>query len=344
MDLRPTAASLVALSLACAGTVTRPAAVEDDVTFTRYSPLSRSEELLRRTLPPVALRHGQRALAAKGEALRDQPVDLARERFTVYVPGRPPPDRGFGLLVFVSPSSRATDPRRWRSTLDRHRLIFVSASNSGNDANVYERRLPLAVLAYENVRALHPVDPDRVYVGGLSGGARVAEVAAVAYPDVFRGALLNAGSDPLGDHGVPLPPAELFGRLQETRFVYVTGGEDEAVLEKDEVSRASLKKWCIFDVAVQIPQRLGHEPLDAASMGRALDALEQRPAPDAGRLARCNADLQRELRSSLAGAEAAIARGDRNEARARIQAIDARYGGLAAPELLELDAKLAAGE
>ena len=52
---------------------------------------------------------------------------------------------------------------------------------------ILERRLPLALLGYWNARSRYPIDPDRVYVGGLSGGSRVAQIAALAYPDVFRG-------------------------------------------------------------------------------------------------------------------------------------------------------------
>jgi hypothetical protein len=37
-----------------------------------------------------------------------------------------------------------------------------------------------------------------------------------------------------------------------------------------------------------------------------------------------------------------IARGDRDGARGRLGAIDGRYGGLAAPAIVELDEKLAA--
>ena len=62
--------------------------------------------------------------------------------------------------------------------------------------------MPLALLAYENIRRSHTLDANRVYVGGMSGGSRVALRVALAYPDVFRGALLNAGSDPIGDGAV----------------------------------------------------------------------------------------------------------------------------------------------
>jgi hypothetical protein len=50
--------------------------------------------------------------------------------------------------------------------------------------------------------------------------------------------------------------------------------------------------------------------------------------------------IQRELSSKLADAEAAIARGDHRGARAQLNAIDLHYGGLAAPAIIDLEAKL----
>ncbi len=310
--------------------------------FTQYSPLSRTAEIARRTLTPVTFGRGQQALSAKGLQLREQAIDLAQEKFVIYLPAGAPPKDGYGLLVFVAPWPEATRPNFWRRPLDRHGLIFVSAANSGNEVSILDRRLPLALTAYENVRARYPLDPRRIYIGGLSGGSRAALVTALAYPDVFRGALLNAGSEPIGgEAGIYLPPADLFRKFQETRLVYVTGTQDELNLHGDEFSRDSMREWCVFDVEVRMARRLGHEPLDAPSLDRALEALDQRSAVDAGKLALCNARVQRELLAKLADAEAALARGDGDGARARLKAIDGRYGGLAAPAILELDAKLA---
>ena len=329
---------------ACAQRAPAPQAggVLQDVVFDRYSPLSRNEEIARRTLTPLTLRLGQQMIAATGQRFREQPIDLTKERFAVYVPGGTPPRGGYGLLVFIAPWPEPTRPLMWRPRLDRHGLIFVSAANSGNEVKVLDRRLPLALLAYENVRARYPIDPKRVYVGGLSGGSRAAEVTALAYPDVFQGALLNAGSDPIGgEAGIHLPPRELFRRFQETKLVYVTGDEDELNLHDDEISRASMRDWCVFNIEISKARKLGHEPLDPRSLDLALDALEKPSAVDADELGRCNARVERELASKLADAETAISRGDRDEARAKLQAIDARYGGLAAPAILDLEARIA---
>jgi poly(3-hydroxybutyrate) depolymerase len=74
----------------------------------------------------------------------------------------------------VLPWPQAEVPHKWISTLDRHGTIYVSAANSGNDADVLDRRDPLAVLAADNIMRRYHVDSRRVYVGGFSGGSRVA--------------------------------------------------------------------------------------------------------------------------------------------------------------------------
>ena len=320
-----------------------PGRVEKDVVFTEYPASARTDEILRRIMTPLELERARRALASRGAEVAEHPLDLSKERFTIYVPAGAPPPRGYGLLVFVAPWEQATEPRRWRPPLDRHGVIFVSASRSGNESKAFERRLPLALLAAENVRARYPVDPARVYVGGVSGGARVAQAVALAFPDVFRGVLLTVGSGPIGGRlGLRVPPAELFRRFQETRVVLATGADDAAAIEDDERTRASLRSWCVFDVQVIARPGLGHEPLDAHGLDLALEALDRRPATDAAALARCDDGLARSVSARLAAAEAALAAGDRKGARARLDDLDAEYGGLAAPASLALDARLEA--
>jgi hypothetical protein len=63
--------------------------------------------------PLSALRVNQEAARA-GTTLRGQPIDLARESFSIYVPAHPyPPLHGYSLLVFVPPWSRAEVPSQW---------------------------------------------------------------------------------------------------------------------------------------------------------------------------------------------------------------------------------------
>ena len=308
-----------------------------NVTFTDYSPLSRSAELARRFFTPLSYQ----SIASHFEGVGEQPVDLAQEKFVVYIPEGEPPKDGYRLLVFIAPWPQAQLPKGWSRALDRHGLIFVSAANSGNEASTLDRRVPLALLAYENIRRSRKLDEKRVYVGGMSGGSRVALRVALAYPDVFRGALLNAGSDPIGEGAVTLPPADLFARFQESaRLVYLTGARDEFNLSSDLKSMRSLRDWCVFDVHSETMARRGHEIADVGGLERALDELEKPAATDAEKLAACRLRIGRELASKIAEAEATLARGDRDGATEAMKAIDERFGGAAASAIAGLQSKL----
>jgi len=307
-----------------------------DVTFDTYSPLSSSAGMARRMLTPLSYRRIEPQLANA----RAQPIDLADEKFAVYVPADAPP-QGYGLVVFIPPWPQASLPKDWPRVLDRNGLIFVTAANSGNEAGLLDRRVPLALLAYENARKRYSIDANRVYVGGMSGGSRVALRIALAYPDVFRGALLNAGSDPIGGDQVALPPAELLHRFQEsTRLVFLTGERDEINRHNDLISQKSLRGWCVSDFdSVTMPRR-GHEIADAAGLAQALKKLEQRSAIEPDTLAQCRTTLDAELTAQVTDAQAAVRAGDRARAVAAMAAIDAHFGGMAEQAVVELQGEL----
>jgi pimeloyl-ACP methyl ester carboxylesterase len=324
--------------IASAGAQTIVSGLRDEVVLTEYSPLSSTAELVRRlTSPLTAVRLNQEAQRA-GQTLRGQPIDLIKERYSIKVPTSPrSPSGTYALLVFVPPWPRAEVPRHWFSVLDRYHTILVTAANSGNDAPTIDRREPLALLAAHNIMKQYPVDPQQVYIGGFSGGSRVALRLALGYPDVFHGALLNAGSDPVGTADVPLPPADLFRTFQEsTRLVYVTGERDEAHIIDDMQSRRSLEKWCVFDVVTEAEPRTEHEVADASAFSRSLEALLSPRQSRPGKLADCRAQVDRELNKQLEQVESAVARGESNTPQKLLIKIDAQYGGLAAPRSVGL--------
>ncbi|WP_266183741.1 PHB depolymerase family esterase [Dyella humicola] len=310
-----------------------------DVTFTQYSTYASSAELARRLVSPLNALRLQQQAEASHVSVSEQPIDLARERFALYVPAHEPPD-GYALLVFVPPWSQAEVPPRWIPALDRLGVILVSAAQSGNDANVLDRRDPLALLAAHNVISRYHVDPSRVYVGGFSGGSRVALRLALGYPDLFHGALLEAGSDVIGEQ-VPVPPRDLLYRFQEaTRVVYLTGQRDAFHEDADKQSRRSLQACCVFDVDNEPRPWAGHELADGASLERALKSLAVHRPAEPGKLASCRATMDSLLSQQLDQAQGLIANGATGPARQLLDQIDTRYGGLAAPRSVELAQRL----
>ncbi|MGD0189731.1 MAG: PHB depolymerase family esterase [Rhizomicrobium sp.] len=320
--------------------VARSGTFSSNVTFTDYTPLSSNVTLAQRMLSPLTAAKLPQLLAQGHQGLTAQPVDLVNERFVLYVPSTPPP-AGFGLLVFVPPWDAAKMPDEWAQVFDQYAMIYVSAVRSGNDASVLGRREPLALLAEQNVVKRYPVDPSRIYISGFSGGSRVAMRLALAYPDVFRGAILNAGSDPVGNQTIPLPARDLFSRFQESStLVYVTGANDVFVQNADRRSMQSMRHWCVFNIVNQSSPFAFHEAIGSVALAKALDVLSPPGAPDRSALGICRSTIDAEMRRKLDVVRALMSAGQPRAARDMLTSIDQQYGGLAAPESVDLDKQL----
>jgi hypothetical protein len=312
--------------------------LQRNVLFTEYFPLSGSVELVRRTLSPLA--NLEIARAAKSTPLRPQSVDLLEERFSFYVPVQRP-SRGYGLLVFIPPWQDARLPPGWAAVLDEHGMIFVSAAKSGNDEKVLDRRIPLALLGAYNIMQRYPIDADRVYIGGFSGGSRVALRTALAYPDLFRGALLNAGSDPIGEGEDLLPPDDLFAKFQSSsRLVYLTGSEDNWNIQHDMASRDSMKSWCVFGTVLETMSRAAHEAAASYSVDRAITALDQRPPVDPAKLSACRARIAKEMAADLERTAELLDRDKPHDAWRSLTKLDIHYGSLASAEIGQLEERI----
>jgi predicted esterase len=299
------------------------------VQFTQYSTMAGNAEIAGRMMSPLQSARLRARLAEHHQSLPDQPVDLAQERFLLLVPPERPPE-GYGLLVFVSPWAGAHVPLGWASELSRRGFIFVAADRAGNDQDVLGRRVPLALLAQENVRQRYPVNARRTYVAGFSGGSRVAMRLALAYPDVFAGAVLNAGSDPVGNADVPIPPRELFLAFQvASKLVYATGRYDEYPRRIDAESRDSLDEWCVFAIRAQEIPTAGHEVADARALARALDTLSEVKDPVPTKLASCRDTLDAKVDAEIKRIDALHSEGRREDARRAVLEFDARWGGYA---------------
>lgn len=326
------ACGLVGLSVAGAGA----AAVQRDVVFDQATPLARNEALLERMFSPLLADVLRGQLMKRHGSADTSALDLLQERFELYVPEGEAPPQGYGLLVFIPPWESQGLPREWLPVLDRYRLIAVTAERSGNSQNVLSRRVPLALSGYENVRSRYALDPRRVYVGGFSGGARVAMRTALAFPDIFHGAVLNAGSDPFGTPEVPLPAAALFDQFERgMRLVYVTGTRDESAAATDRRSHASANALCVSNLVDLASRGGGHEPADARSFEHALHALDA-PRVEMRDAEACRAKRGAEIAHANADARSAFDAGDMKEAARRLAELDTRYGGLALPASAEL--------
>lgn len=313
--------------------------------FSSYSALAAKDVLVPRVLVPTLVDRLQRFERDSGQRAAEHTVSLSEEHFDLFVPDQRPA-AGYGLLVFISPMPDFPLSADWQRELNLRGLIFVSARRSGNQQNVLDRRIPLALHAHEHVRLNYPLDPQRVYIGGFSGGSRVAWRMARAYADVFSGALLIGGSDAFGEPDTAPPlRAQMQALRSRSRIVFATGGSDLTNRAKDQRTRDSLQTFCVPGALTVWVPRVDHWVPPRRKFAEALDALDTPLEPTADQFAdqaRCEARLDAEVDAGLAAVQALLDAGDAAAAGEQLGALEDRYGGLAAPRSIDLAQRIAA--
>lgn len=125
----------------------------------------------------------------------DYDWSIIMEAFRVGVPTDFDKEKTYGLVVYLDASPRPTLPESWYPVLAEHGLLFIAPYKVGNDQDM-KRRTGIAVLARQLMLREYPnIDPTRIYIAGLSGGARTAGAAAFHHPELFSGTIQSVGTD-----------------------------------------------------------------------------------------------------------------------------------------------------
>ncbi len=198
------------------------------------------------------------------------------ENFYTYVPPGYSSEKPAGLMVYVSPIKSGEIPEMWKSVLDRRNLIWVSASGSGNSMTpaqrISEATASLAFVAQE-----YELDELRIYIAGMSGGARIASIVAALHPDLFTGGLFFCGVNPWSesdaDPWLEDPPQDL-DTMRKNRYVFVSGTEDFKLAATARVYRV-YKKAGIVDSKLIVIDGMGHELPAADTFDLALGFLDR---------------------------------------------------------------------
>jgi predicted esterase len=263
-----------------AGTSTKTAISTErlHLTFTEHSPLSGLDVVWPRF---DASRRLDRLPDAERASLE---YDLARESFEAFVPHACKSGVPHGLVVWIG-AGGADVPPGWLDVFRRHKLIWISANNTGNHRPV-PIRMGLALDAVHNMTRLYGVDESRIYVAGFSGGAAVASSLIRGFPDVFRGGYLLMGyllyDGRTNDRGQweagilgPTWNGPLDRIKKNVRLTILSGEGDPGVWPG--AHRADYEALLLdgFEYAgfVEVP-RLGHHLPDAPWFETGLNALE----------------------------------------------------------------------
>ena len=100
--------------------------------------------------------------------------------------------RPAGLVVWSSPSPRGAIPGVFGRALDELNLVCIGSDDTGNDRDVPDK-FQMVFDAVATARARFHIDDSRIYIAGMSGGAKLASILAMCFPDVFMGAVPVVG-------------------------------------------------------------------------------------------------------------------------------------------------------
>ncbi len=217
--------------------------------------------------------------------------DLSQEPVLIHVPANYDGSTPFGLIVFLPGDGPfTTAPRGWDKVLEQRQLLFVSPQKALNSRD-WDRRCALAVVCTLKMRELYQIDPQRTYIAGYSGGARMASRLAYYHPDLFSGTIQSCGSDfhrPVP--AVKVPPSERnprspYGLLDATageikaarkkvRFVLITGPRDFRYENLLDIYAGGFAKEDFQAKLIDDPW-MSHQTCGPATLSEALDFIEQ---------------------------------------------------------------------
>ena len=213
-------------------------------------------------------------------------LDPLANEYDVYVPADyKPGDKRFGLFVWISPGERVGLREAWVESIDKRHLIFVAPHDVPNASHSVWR----AFMALESVRfanATFDVDPDRVYVAGMSGGGRISSHVAMFFPETFGGCFAMCGCNFYRDVPVPgqkdhvwpgfwpSPEAPVVRKARaDSRFVLLTGSKDFNLDPTKGAYNAMLGEKFAHPTLLEVPG-LSHELPDAEWFDKGLAALD----------------------------------------------------------------------
>lgn len=207
--------------------------------------------------------------------------DIAQEEFEIHVPSSYDGSEAYGLIVYTN-AGKGGHAGLYRSVIDKHRLIWVAATNVPNERNVIPR-WGLMLDAVWNMSKGYRIDQRRIYASGMSGGGRCASMVAPTYADVFSGAIYLVGCNP------PVwPPEKAVGKpirelAMANRYALMTGDGDFNKPETKALSTA-MKAQGFKHVEYFEQQGLGHSHPSAEWFDKALQFVDQPLRDEAARL------------------------------------------------------------
>ncbi len=219
---------------------------------------------------------------AKHVSKFDDCVSQDDQTCLVYVPASYNGSTPYGLYLHINSGDNGAIPGGYQAVLDERKIILVSANKTSNMRAHWER-VSRSMNALATAHAQWKIDPDRVYVGGSSGGGHMAFLTHAIYSNEFRGAISHAAQsyppdmNGSGSHFGPMEESDLRkGRRAQNYWLVIIGENDKRNLPETRRTAPYWKKMPVTYRCDEIPG-MGHSPASPEVFAKSIDWLESNP-------------------------------------------------------------------
>jgi hypothetical protein len=193
--------------------------------------------------------------------------DSTKQTYELFVPPRKDTKKPLPAVLFVSAGD---DPQGWKTfekPCKELGFVFIGVRGAGNNvAGPLRNRIVLDCI--DDIRRQLPLDPDRTYIAGFSGGGRIACAIGFALPEYFGGILPIAASGELRDE-----PWLRHRAIDRLSVALVTGTTD---FNREEVDRWRGPFWKEIGIRTRIwTVDGGHALPPSATISEALNWLDE---------------------------------------------------------------------
>ncbi|GIW80477.1 MAG: hypothetical protein KatS3mg105_2284 [Gemmatales bacterium] len=200
--------------------------------------------------------------------------DSTKQAYELYVPEDYNANKKWPVILFLSAGDRPAGWKQFQAVCQKHGILFASPYGAGNGTEQKKRvRIVLDVL--DDLCRRYHTDPDRTYLGGFSGGARIASAVASALPEYFGGVIGVCASGPTGFPGGIREETYLQHRVIERLSVALVTGENDFNRAEIERWRGPLLQGIGVDVRVWVVKGMGHGIPGGGTLEEVWQWLEQ---------------------------------------------------------------------
>src|SRR5579863_5394798 len=178
--------------------------------------------------------------------------DSQKQKYQLYVPGGSNPTQAQPLIIFISPTNGPIGWPAFERICAQEGILFCSPYKAGNSTPA-GLRIRIILDMVDDVRRRFSIDPNQTYMGGFSGGGRMACSIGFAFPELFAGIMPVCGTNPLKSQ--PYLRHRLVDRVS---VAFVTGQKDFNRSEHDVWMAPYLKE---LDIRTQfwVVPGMGHD-------------------------------------------------------------------------------------